>query len=83
MKKPFKTTLTQEQMTLVQTLADHDLNILAAGRALHMSKSSVYYHAKKIKNQTGLDPHNFYDLHELLYLEIREDVPDDDLDEGI
>lgn len=70
-----KLTLTPLQMEIVRTLADNSMNLSATARELYHSRTGLQHHLKRIHERTGLDPMNFYDLHELLYAE--EAKPDD------
>lgn len=62
-------TLSKREKTEVQTLADCDMNIAWTARILGTRRNTLQYHFDSIMRKTGLDPLNFYNLHELLYLE--------------
>ena len=70
-----KPKLTQAEMLMIRTLADNNMNISAAARQLFRDDSGLAYRYKQIRKRTGLNPLNFYDLHELL--SEGEIMPDD------
>lgn len=51
---------------LIYAMADNNLNISQASKATNYSRSSIDYHRQKIKDRTGLDVANFWDLTELI-----------------
>ena len=51
---------------VILALADNNMNISAAANSLFMHRSTVEYHIKRIKQITGLDAKNFYDLTKLV-----------------
>ncbi len=60
-----------ERATL-RLLANGGMNVSRAAEILGCSRKTVYDRIRTITNKTGLDPTNFWDLHELL-TERRED----------
>ena len=63
-----ETGLTDNEKELIRAMADHDMNVNAAARAMYHHRNSVIYHVEKIKHKTGLDPRRFYDLVSLIVL---------------
>ena len=61
-----KDKMTPVRCEIVLALADCQMRAAAAARKLYMDHTSVLYHIKVIKNITGKDPMNFYDLCELV-----------------
>ncbi len=77
MKTKHPVRLRPVQMQIVRALADNSLNVSKTARELYRSKSGMQHQLARIRECTGLDPTNFYDLNELLYAE--EVAPDEDL----
>ena len=73
-----KPKLSQVEMLMIQALADNNMNVSAAARQLFREDSGLTYRYKQIHKRTGLNPLNFYDLHELL--DEGEVIPDDRAD---
>lgn len=63
-----KDEMTPVRCEIVIALADCKMRIAAAARKLYMDYSTVRYHIGIIKNITGKDPRNFYDLADLVQL---------------
>ena len=38
------------------------MNVCATARGMYTHRNNIEYHLGKVKVETGLDPHNFYDL---------------------
>lgn len=51
---------------VILALADNNMNISAAATSLFMHRNNVEYHIRRIKQITGLDAKNFYDLIKLV-----------------
>ena len=49
-----------------KAFADANMRIKYAANKMYMTNSSVVYRLKQLHKITGLNPYNFYDLHELL-----------------
>lgn len=62
-------TLTRQQVEIVRALADHNMVVIAAARALHYTNGGLRYQLERIHTRTGLNPLNFFDLQKLLLLE--------------
>ena len=53
---------------IILALADNRMNISKVSRVMFMHRNSVVYHIEKIKQLTGLDPTEFYDLCKLVQM---------------
>ena len=51
---------------VIVALADNSMNVTDTANAMYVHRGTVHYRAKKIREGTGLNPVNFYDLCELL-----------------
>lgn len=51
---------------IVMAMANHNMNVTDVARAIFVHRNTVLYHLDKVKQQTGLDPRQFYDLVELV-----------------
>jgi hypothetical protein len=60
--------LTELQEKIIVTMCDNNLNCAATGRALYMTGAAIQNQCRSIKNKTGFDPRNFWDMTELLKL---------------
>ena len=67
--------MTENQMAVCRALADNDLNISAAARALYRSHSTVYRTVDYIRRNTGLNPMSFNDLHKLISGDYEPTIP--------
>jgi len=65
---PKNITLTPHSREIILAFADSNMNLAAVARQVFMSRGGVRYHFDKIKERTGLDPGDFYDLIELVKL---------------
>ena len=54
------------EQDIILAFARNDMRVTHAEKELFMSLGSFHYHMKKIKEKTGLDPKNFYELIELV-----------------
>ena len=59
------TELTDKQCEVINALAFANMNAEKAGRMLERHRNTVLYHVETIKQKTGLDPLDFFDLHKL------------------
>ena len=57
--------LTKRQCKVINALAFSSMNVSAAHRTLGCARNNMEWHINRIKELTGLDPRNFFDLHEL------------------
>lgn len=62
-----------KDMDLVRSLAENDMRASAAARELGWNRSTVQNRCERIFVKTGLNPMCFYDLNELLNMEVQED----------
>lgn len=61
-----KDEITPIRRAIILALADCRMRVNAAAKMLYIDHTSVLYHIKIIKNITGKDARNFYDLVELV-----------------
>lgn len=59
--------MTELQIRIIKCYARNDMKLEPTARELHYHRNSLIYQMNKIKNETGLDPHKFYDLWKLLF----------------
>ena len=58
--------LLEYERNLLRCLADNSLNVRATFIEMHTTRKTVEHALLKIRKRTGLNPQNFWDLHELL-----------------
>jgi sugar diacid utilization regulator len=58
--------MTQQESKIIITLAYNNLSAMRAARALSYHRNTVYYHVRKIRKRTGLNPYDFFDM-QILY----------------
>lgn len=58
--------LDSQDIKIIKTLADCNLKIATCAKKLNYHRNTVVYHANAIKQATGLNPFNFYDMCRLL-----------------
>ena len=58
--------MTEMQAVVVIAFADNNMNMQATARQLYYHRNTVVYNIAKVREQTGKDPMNFYDLCKLL-----------------
>ena len=63
---PKKDALSQTDIDIIRSLAKNGLNRSSASRELHYANQTVAYHVDRIKEVTGMDPRDFYDMIKLL-----------------
>ena len=61
-----KTKISKMDIKVVFALADSGLNPSRAARKLFVHRNTVLHHIGEVKNYTGLDPLDFYDMTKLL-----------------
>lgn len=54
--------MTELQKEIILTFALCNMNVCATARAMYTHRNNIEYHLGRVKAETGLDPHNFYDL---------------------
>ena len=60
--------LKEKDKTIILALADCGMKYKPAARAINLHYNTVAYRMDIIYLETGLDPRNFYDLHELVQM---------------
>lgn len=60
--------LSDREKDLIRAMADCDLNVSEAARALYYARSTIDVRLNSIAKKTGLDPRCFYNEVELLEL---------------
>lgn len=60
--------LSEERCEIIISLADNNMNITKVARLLYMHRNTVEYQINRIKEITGKDPRNFYDLYKLVLI---------------
>lgn len=58
--------LDERDFCIILTLAKNNMRATETSYDLDVHRGTVLYRIEKIKKLTGLDPMNFYDLHELV-----------------
>lgn len=57
--------MTQQQSKIVIELANHGLSAMLAAKSLNYHRNTIYYHVRKIRKETGLNPYDFFDMQKL------------------
>lgn len=65
--------MTDLQKQAVIAFAESNMRLSEAARALHYHHNSIDHHLRAVKNKTGLDPRNFFDLQKLYAMAKGED----------
>ena len=58
--------MTKLQAEIIIALADNQINVTKTANKLFMHRTSVAYHIRQIRKNTGKNPMDFYDMCELL-----------------
>lgn len=58
--------MTKQEAKIIVELAHHGLSALQAAKSLNYHRNTIYYHVKKIRKDTGLNPYDFFDM-QVLY----------------
>ena len=58
--------LSKIDIECVMAYAKGNMRMTNASEILFMHRNSISYHLDKVKNKTGLDPRNFFDLAKLM-----------------
>ena len=66
--------MTNLQKEVILTFASCGMNVSKTSRKMYIHRNSIMYHLNKIKENTGLDPQDFYDL--IVLVKIAEVVTD-------
>lgn len=54
--------MTAQDAEIILAFADNNLNVSQTAKAMSYSRSAVVYHLEKIKDETGLEPMNFWNM---------------------
>lgn len=54
--------MTDVQKTVVKAYAEQSMNTRTTAKALHYHPNNIYEHLNRVREKTGLDPRNFFDL---------------------
>ena len=54
--------MSELQKEVILMFASCNMNVCATARGMYTHRNNIEYHLGKVKVETGLDPHNFYDL---------------------
>ena len=65
--------LTDLQRNAVIAFAEADMSASRAATATHYHLNTIKHHLAKVKEETGLDPRNFFDLQKLYAMAKGED----------
>lgn len=57
--------LTDKQCEVINALAFASMNVAEVSRMLGVHRNTTVYYIKMIQKKTGLNPLDFFDLHEL------------------
>lgn len=68
----FANNLSNHQCNIILAIAEASMNITKACEIYPLAQPSMYYQIKRIKELTGKDPRNFYDLCDLVRYAKRE-----------
>jgi sugar diacid utilization regulator len=58
--------LNEIDVQIIRAMAECDMRTCAVADKLHYCQSAINYRLRRIKRITGLNPHGFFDLQELL-----------------
>lgn len=58
--------MTELDKEIIRGIADHNMKIHAAAKALYLHRNTVLYHIERIKQKTGLNAMVFRDLVKLM-----------------
>lgn len=70
--------LSEKRIDIILSLADNRMNVSEVARKQYMSRNTVVYNIERIREITGKDPLDFYDLHELVRMAKAERRMDDE-----
>ena len=57
--------MTTQESKIIIELAKHGLSVAQAAKSLNYHRNTIYYHVRKIRKDTGLDPYDFFDMQRL------------------
>ena len=58
--------MTETQAKVVKAMAENQLNMSRAAKALHYHRTAIYKHVIRVLDETGKDMRDFYDMAQLL-----------------
>ena len=58
--------MTPIQAEIILALAEHNMRVATVARAMMIHRNNIESHVRVITKNTGKNPLNFYDLHELV-----------------
>lgn len=64
--KPKQTGMNGNQARIIVAMAENNLRPQRVAKALHYSRTNVDYHVQRVRELTGKDPRDFFDMCELL-----------------
>jgi sugar diacid utilization regulator len=50
------------QKSVVIAFAENDMTIYRTAQAMHYHRNNIHCHLRRVREKTGLDPYNFFDL---------------------
>ena len=68
-----KEKLTDQNIKCVLGFAENNMKASETARSMYFTRNSVIYHLNQVKEKTGLNPYNFYDLMKLV-LDLKDGV---------
>ena len=57
--------MTKQESTIIIELAHQQLSALRVAKSLNYHRNTIYYHVRKIKKETGLNPYDYFDMQKL------------------
>ena len=57
--------MTEQEIKIIMALARNRLSTARAANDLNYHRNTIFYHVKKIREKTGLDPLDFFDMMKL------------------
>lgn len=57
--------MTKQESKIIIELAHRELSALQVAKSLNYHRNTIYYHVKKIREETGLNPYDFFDMQKL------------------
>ena len=61
-----KELMTKRQAEVVLAFARSGMQLTAAAKKLYTTGATISYHLGKVREQTGMNPRDFFDLYELV-----------------
>lgn len=66
--------MNDRQIGAIRAFATNGMNIAKAAEKEFLHPNTVRYHLQMVKERTGLDPYNFFDLNKLLTIACEEEA---------